>query len=426
MIKPILLVFILSTLFISFIKSEEKSSEKISEEINFEKQKEKRIRADIEQLKKEIKENDSFVKSKKNKLTEIDKQMKLAEKLLEKVKERELALDNSISSTESYILDKKITMDKLRNQYKEMIIHLYKNHNDGQLDILLNSNDWNELAYKAKYLEIISTKEKEMKDNLDLQITDLNNEIIAFVDQLDQVKIEKSSKKQDIEQLNVNRAKQKQDIDKSFKLKDELTKKQFKKESDLKAIKQLLERLYLDKDIAKKREDEIRKKREEEARKIKEEEERKRKILNQKFANNKGKLSWPVDGKIKERKGQYKNRHSDGSIVKGYNKWVKIETLKNQPVSLPFDGVISSIEVMDLYRGVIIVDHGDRYYSVYANLNENLDENLAIGEYYSKDTLIGVVGESEDGSSGELNFGIWKFPENASNPQYLNPEEWIK
>ena len=426
MIKPILLVLILSTLSISFIKSEQKSSEKISEEINFEKLKEKKIRSEIDQLKKEIKENDLFVKSKKNKLTEIDKQMKLAEKLLKKVKDRELLLGNSISSTESYILDKKITMDKLRNQYKEMIIHLYKNHNDGQLDILLNSNDWNELAYKAKYLEIISTKEKEMKDNLDLQIADLNNEIIAFVDQLDQVKIEKSSKKQNIEKLNVNRAKQKQDIDKSFKLKDELTKKQFKKESDLKAIKQLLERLYLDKDIAKKREDEIRKKREEEARKIKEEEERKRKILNQKFVNNKGKLSWPVDGKIKERKGQYKNRHSDGSIIKGYNKWVKIETSKNQPVSLPFDGVISSIEVMDLYRGVIIVDHGDRYYSVYANLNENLDENLAIGEYYSKDTLIGVVGESEDGNSGELNFGIWKFPEDASNPQYLNPEEWIK
>ena len=165
---------------------------------------------------------------------------------------------------------------------------------------------------------------------------------------------------------------------------------------------------------------------EEEARKIKEEEERKRKILNQKFANNKGTLPWPVDGKIKERKGQYENKHSDGSVVKGYNKWVKIETSKNQSVKLPFDGVISSIEVMDLYRGVIIVDHGDRYYTVYANLNENLNDKLAIDEYYAKDTLIGIVGDSEDGKSGELNFGIWKFPEDAANPQYLNPEEWIK
>ena len=426
MIKQTLLIFILATSFTSSINAEEKSSKEISKEINFEKQKEEKIRLEIDQLKKEIKENDVFVKSKKNKLKELDKQMKLAEKLLEKVKEREAVLGNSISTAESYILDKKIAMDKIRNQYKEMIIHLYKNHNDGQLDILLNSNDWNELAYKAKYLEIISIKEKDMKDNLNSQITKLNNEIIAFVDNLDKIEKEKHSKKQNINQLNSNRKKQKQEIDKSHEEKDELTKKQFKKESDLKKIKKMLEKLYIDKDIAKKREDEIRKKREEEARKIKEEEERKRKILNQKFANNKGKLSWPVDGKIKERKGQYKNRHSDGSVVKGYNKLVKIETSKNQPVILPFDGVISSIEVMDLYRGVIIVDHGDRYYSVYANLNENLDKKLAIGEYYSKDTFIGVVGDSEDGKSGELNFGIWKFPEDAANPQYLNPEEWIE
>ena len=426
MIKQTLLTFILATTLLSLINAEDKSSKQISKEINAEKQKEEKIRLEIDQLKKEIKKNDSFVKSKKNKLKEIDKQMKLAEKLLEKVKEREIVLGNSISTTESYILDKKIAMDKLRNQYKEMIIHLYKNHNDGQLDILLNSNNWNELAYKARYLEIISIKEKDIKDNLNSQITDLNNEIIAFVDNLDKIAKEKYSKKQHMNQLSSDRKKQKQEIDKSNKEKDELTAEQFKKESDLKKIKKMLEKLYIDKDVAKKREDEIRKKREEEARKIKEEEERKRKVLNQKFANNKGALPWPVDGKIKERKGQYKNRHSDGSVVKGYNKWVKIETSKNQSVRLPFDGVVSSIEVMDLYRGVIIVDHGDRYYTVYANLNENLNDKLVIGEYYAKDTLVGIVGDSEDGKSGELNFGIWKFPENAANPQYLNPEEWIK
>ena len=140
MIKQTLLTFILATTLLSLINAEDKSSKQISKEINAEKQKEEKIRLEIDQLKKEIKKNDSFVKSKKNKLKEIDKQMKLAEKLLEKVKEREIVLGNSISTTESYILDKKIAMDKLRNQYKEMIIHLYKNHNDGQLDILLNSN----------------------------------------------------------------------------------------------------------------------------------------------------------------------------------------------------------------------------------------------------------------------------------------------
>ena len=143
MIKQTLLIFILATTLLSLTNAEDKSSKQISKEINAEKQKEEKIRLEIDQLKKEIKKNDSFVKSKKNKLKEIDKQMRMAEKLLEKVKEREIVLGNSISTTESYILDKKIAMDKLRNQYKEMIIHIYKNHNDGQLDILLNSNNWN-------------------------------------------------------------------------------------------------------------------------------------------------------------------------------------------------------------------------------------------------------------------------------------------
>ena len=50
---------------------------------------------------------------------------------------------------------------------------------------------------------------------------------------------EKHSKKQNINQLNSNRKKQKQEIDKSHEEKDELTKKQFKKESDLKKIKKM-------------------------------------------------------------------------------------------------------------------------------------------------------------------------------------------
>ena len=50
---------------------------------------------------------------------------------------------------------------------------------------------------------------------------------------------------------------------------------------------------------------------------------------------------------------------------------------------------------------------------------------LAIGEYYAKDTWLELL-EIAKMVKWRLNFGIWKFPENAANPQYLNPEEWIK
>ena len=77
MIKQILLIFILATAFIPLINAEDKSSKQIGNEINSEKQKEEKIRLEIDQLKKEIKKNDSFVKSKKNKLKEeIEYKMK--------------------------------------------------------------------------------------------------------------------------------------------------------------------------------------------------------------------------------------------------------------------------------------------------------------------------------------------------------------
>ena len=426
MINKILFTLVAVGVIISLILSQDKSSIDIENEIQAKQKKEKKIRSEIERLKNEIKENDISTNNKKNSLKEIDKQIKLTEQLLEKIKERERVLSNSMQITENSIKDKEQDMERLRKKYSDMVIYLYKNHRDGKLDVLLNSNSWNDIVYKTKYLEIISEKEENIKISLNTHIASLNNEIIEFVENLDRISREESRKKNKVDSLAEDLAKEEREIKKSEIEKDNLRKKQFNEEKALKDIKKLLEKLYLDKDLAEKRENELKRKREEELRKIKEEEERKKKIIDQKFANNKGRLQWPVSGNVREKQGEYKHRHSDGSIVKGYNKWAKIQTTKNATVKLPFDGIISSIDLLDLYRGVVIVDHGNQYYTVYANLNENLPETLNVGEYYNKDTVIGVVAEGEDEKYGELNFGIWKFSKNNSNPEYLNPEEWIK
>ena len=413
-------------ILISFIITEEKTSVEIKEEIKLKKNKEEIIREEIETLKEKIRKNDIKSEEKGNKLKSIDKQIKLAEQLLKKIKEREQTINSSIGSTEMNIREKEQTMDNIRKQYSDMIIYLYKTHNNGYLDILLNSNNWNDIVYKMKYLEIISEREKEIKDNLNSSIVSLNEEIIKFVDDLSIATNEKTDKRDEVYSLNQDKEKEENEIDRTKRKKEQLKKEQFRKEKALKEIKELLEKLYVDKNLAEKREEEIKRKREEELKRIKEEEERKKKIINQKFANNKGKLSWPVKGMITEKQGKYTNVHDDGSYVERENKWIKIQTKKNSEVKLPFDGIISSMDLIDLYRGVIIVDHGDQYYTVYANLDEDFPESLNVGEYYYKDTLIGNVSDSEDEKHGELNFGIWKFSKNNMDPDYLNPEDWIK
>ncbi len=142
---------IFSIISISFLISEQKSSSELKQEIRSEKQKEENIRLEIERIKNEIKNNDINSKETKDKLKGIDKQIKLAEKLLQKIEEHEKIIGSFITSTEINIKEKEKAMENIRKQYSDMIIYLYKTHNDGYLDILLNSNSWNDIVYKMKY-----------------------------------------------------------------------------------------------------------------------------------------------------------------------------------------------------------------------------------------------------------------------------------
>ena len=415
---------ILSIIPISFLIPE-KSSSDLKDEIKSKEKKEKNIRSEIEDIKNEIKDNDIKSKETKNKLKAINKQIKLAEKLLQKIKEQEEIINSSIVSTEINIKEKEEAIKNLREQYSNMIIYLYKTHNNGYLDILLNSNSWNDIVYKMKYLEIISEKEEEIKDKLDSSITKLNREIIKFVDDLSITSNEKLNKKNKVYALNQDKKNEKKEIDKTKKKRNNLQKKQFEKEKALEQIKKLLERLYIDKNLAEQREEEIRKKREEKLKRIKEEEERNKKRIDQKFANNKGNLPWPAKGEIVEKYGSYTRQDYEVGRTIGTNKAIIIKTGRNAEVKSVFDGKILEaglIENMEYYGYMVHIYHNDGYYSYYGDLNEEIF--VKKGDLINQETLIGTTYSNED--SGKLTFFIIKWDEKTDEVKEENPEEWIK
>ena len=424
MIRIILFYFIFSIISISLL-TPEKSSLDLKDEIKSKEQKEKNIRSEIEDIKNEIKNNDIKSKETKNKLKAIDKQIKLAEKLIQKIKNQEKTINFSIEFTEINIKEKEETMKNLRKQYSDMIIYLYKTHNNGYLDILLNSNSWNDIVYKMKYLEIISEKEEEIKEKLDSSITKLNGEIIKFVDDLSITSNEKSNEKYKVFALNQDKKNEKKEIDNTKKKRKNLQKKQFENEKALEQIKKLLERLYIDKNLAEQREDEIRIKREEELNRIKEEKERDKKRIDQKFANNKGKLPWPAKGEIVEKYGSYTRQDYEVGRTKGTNKAIIIKTGRNAEVKSIFDGKILEaglIENMEYYGYMVHIYHNDGYYSYYGDLNEEIF--VKKGDLIDQETLIGTTFSDED--SGKLTFFIIKWDEKTDEVKEENPQEWIK
>jgi|SaaInlLV_10m_DNA_4_1040232.scaffolds.fasta_scaffold00684_12 septal ring factor EnvC (AmiA/AmiB activator) len=130
-----------------------------------------------------------------------------------------------------------------------------------------------------------------------------------------------------------------------------------------------------------------------------------------KFISLKGKLSWPVKGKVKKLYGRLKppsNLRWQGVVINA-NRGNNVRAVSH-----------GRIAFSDWLRGMgnlIIIDHGDGYLSLYGH-NESLYK--ATGEWVEAGDIIGSIGDSGGQSNNGLYFEIRK----KSKPQ--NPTRWCK
>ena len=131
------------------------------------------------------------------------------------------------------------------------------------------------------------------------------------------------------------------------------------------------------------------------------------------FAKMKGKLPWPVQGKIISRFGNQKNRKLK-TITE--NVGIEIQAAVGTPVITVLDGVISTITYIRGHGNIIIIDHGGGFSTVYAQIeNINVHEN----DYVQMGNAIAYVARPEENNPAKLHFEVW------GNQKKLNPEHWL-
>ena len=133
----------------------------------------------------------------------------------------------------------------------------------------------------------------------------------------------------------------------------------------------------------------------------------------QSFASLKGKLPWPVSGKVVTRFGKY--RHPQlGTITE--NTGIDIQASKGTPVRAVSDAQVGMVTWLRGFGNTVILDHRDGHYSVYAHLDEI---NVAQKEWLLAGDIIGSVGETGSLDGPRLHFEIW----NKRNIQ--DPQGWL-
>jgi len=135
------------------------------------------------------------------------------------------------------------------------------------------------------------------------------------------------------------------------------------------------------------------------------------------FAQNKGKLLFPVAGRYIITSNFGTNDHPELSKVKIDNLGIDIEVAKGSSARSVFEGVVTSIFRLDGYHNIVIVRHGE-YLTVYGGI-----DRLAVkkGDKVSTGQTLGTIfSDPDDDYRTALHFEI------RHEKQKLNPVEWVK
>lgn len=288
----------------------------------------------------------------------------------------------------------------LKNDYARAVLNSYKSQKENpELIYVLSAKDFNQGYKRLKYLQQV-TKFRRKESEI----------IIELKEQIQSTKDRLQNDLSRISDLKSREEQQKNMLQNEQESKQEMVKSLSRKE------KQLQKDLEEKKRIAEKIEKEINRIMEEERKKIvKSENTPEQKLIGDNFAENKGRLPWPVEkGIITSKFGLQK--HSVLKYVTENNIGIEITSLGKTTVRSVFKGEVSRVLPVQGANMIVIIRHG-KYLSVYQNI---VDLKVKVGDKVDTKQEIGTVFcDTENGNKSILKFMIFEEKEK------LDPENWI-
>jgi septal ring factor EnvC (AmiA/AmiB activator) len=389
--KKFILIYFLSTLsLISGLSQTKKDLE----------ERRKRTLEEISYVDNLLKETAIEKKASLNELNIIVKKLNLRELILNGLKDEIKLLGDRIEMNSLAIEMMESDLSALRKDYKNAVIssfHASKGNNE--IGFILSAKDFNQGYKRLKYLQQI-TKFRRQEAEI---IIELKSEI------------ETSKKKMEDDLKRISELKTREEQQK-YLLQTEQNKQQNVVKSLNSKEQQLQRELETKKRIAKRIESEISKIIEEERKKsAKTELSGEQKLISDNFAENKGRLPWPVEkGIITSHFGV--QSHPVLKYVTEDNIDIEITSSGITPVRSVFKGEVAKIFSIRGANMAIIIRHG-KYLTVYQNV---INVKVKIGDKVDTKQEIGrVFNDEENGDKAILKFMVFE------DRLKLDPELWI-
>ncbi|MBA3662848.1 MAG: peptidoglycan DD-metalloendopeptidase family protein [Bacteroidetes bacterium] len=415
--------------------------------------KKKRITEEINEINSMLNETKANKRSSLGALVNINMKLEKRQDLINTINAELSELNKEIKTNENKSKILKSNLEKLKGDYARMILFAQRNQDSyGKLMFVFASSSFNQAYSRLKYFQQYSDFRKKQAG----EIINTQGLLLANLNELKSQRHEKNVLlgTEEVEKQSLSKEKTEHEQvltelqQKEKQLKSELEKKKQETVQLQMAIKKLIA------DEIKKKMEEARAKAEADAiasKKAKEAKEKKLKentkktktppdnnntntnitktkvdavvipemseeaeALSADFANNRGKLPWPVGkGIICETYGEHEHPAIKGFMIS--NNGVEICANKGTMVRAVFEGEVTGIAVAPTGGKLVIIKHGE-YFSVYSNLDE---VHVKKGQKITVKQIIGNVLYNEEDGKNSINFQIWK------GQKTMDPSGWL-
>lgn len=411
--------------------------------------KKKRINEEISEINSILNETKANKKSSIGALININMKIEKRQDLINTINAEITELNKEIKTSEKRSEILKNNLEKLKSDYARMIVFAQRNQDSySKLMFVFASSDFNQaysrLKYFQQYSEFRKKQAKEIIETQTLLISNINN----LINQRHEKNILLGSEQEEKQILSTEKGEQ-EEVLTALQQKEKDLKKELEKKKQETVELQLAIKKLIAEEIKRRAEEQIAKSEAASlaAKKAKEEKNVKKNNKNKKvktnsennsiskvktettvkpeldeveealsvdFANNRGKLPWPVGkGVICEGYGEHEHPAIKGFMM--FNNGLEICATKGTQVRAIFDGVVTGIAESPTGGKLVIVKHGE-YLSVYCNLNDVLVKK---GQKVSLKQSIGTILHNEDESKSSINFQIWK------GSKTIDPGGWL-
>lgn len=364
----------------------------VEDKIENQQQELEKIRRELEEHKRKSQQLKKVERAEIEKLSTLDRDIDLARRYLDGLMEQEGLLTDQIDSLSTIIVTESERLEAHERALAQRLRQMYMRDPHHRFEIIAGSGSIKQAITRYKFMQIIAEQDAQVISAYRDSKRRLEIQTATLTESLSEIAMVRQQSETQSQALQTNRKRRASSLARIRSQKSQHTKaiKQLEKaQEEVKDLIGNLERKRL-------------------------EQERSGIVDSGDFAKLKGKMSWPVNGKVL--RGYGKITHPKYGTVT-FNNGIDIKASSGAPIVAVASGVVEFVDWIDAYGKCVIINHGGGYYTLYAHVATTF---VAQGRNVAAGDVIAEVGDSGSLDGYNCHFEIRK------SKQALNPLHWLK